>query len=133
MKGIDTNVLLRLITNDDPVQSPLALKFVVGVEAKGESLYVSLPVLVETVANLGWKRYRYSRADITLALERLLETPVFAIQERDAVQQALGNFRRGGAGFIDHLIGACAAVAGAEKTVTFDSQLRGSEHFTVLK
>src|SRR5688572_5932351 len=98
MRAVDTNVLVRLLTRDDPKQLRDAEAFL------GSGGWVSHVVLVETVRVLG-SVYRVKHKQIVLALEMLLEHAELALQEPDVVAAALAHFRRRPAlGFSDCLI-----------------------------
>lgn len=61
MRGLDTNVLLRYVTADDPEQTPRARAVLERAEAEGERRHVSVIDLCELVWNLNSQRYGYSR------------------------------------------------------------------------
>jgi len=130
--GLDTNVLLRAVTGDDPQQSPAAQAFLEKAERKGHRVHLSLPVLCELVWALRGSRYRLDRPTIAAVLNNLLQTPLFEIQKRDAIRLALADYREGSADFPDYLIGRLDEMAGCEQTVTFDSALKGSDRFEIL-
>jgi predicted nucleic-acid-binding protein len=118
MIGIDTNVLVRFIAQDDPVQSPKAAAFV-------ESLSKVNPgyVTVVTLAELAWVlRYHYDvpRHVLGDVVERLLNLPVVMIDCEQQVREALVAFRASTVDFSDQLIERCGSAAGCEETVTFD-------------
>ena len=85
MRGVDTNVLVRLVTGDDPEQSRAARELVEGAEARGERLHIATIVLCELVWELRGKAYGHSRDDVDEVLGRLLETEVFVVEDRDLV------------------------------------------------
>lgn len=128
MIGLDTNVLVRLLTEDDPAQAAKARSFVERTLAGGGRLFVGALVLAE----LAWvlsSAYRYGKADVSLALEALLSTEGFEVEGRDAALEALDRYRAGKGDFSDHLIGARNARAGCESTFTFDRGLSGAPGF----
>ena len=132
MRGLDTNVLVRYLTNDDPYFYELARDLLEGSEDRGQPLFVSLLVLCE----LSWvlrSHYRYTREELQHTLESLLESSVLVIERRDLARQALGEFRRGRADFADYLVGQLSAAAGCTDTATFDTGLRGDSGFTVVQ
>ena len=118
MTGLDTNVIVRYVTQDDAAQSPAATKFI-------ESLSVDQPGFIPmvVVAELAWvlqKSYRSTRQDIARVVESLLRTKVFVVERTELVRPALREFASGRADFADFLIERCANAAGCESTVTFD-------------
>ena len=65
-------------------------------------------------------------------LERLLETRVFAVQDRDLVRRALEQYREGPGDFADYLLGWQNRAAGCDDTVTFDANLATAPGFASL-
>lgn len=118
MIGLDTNVLVRYIMQDDTRQSPLASKLV-------ESLTADAPgfVTLVSVVELVWVMescYALERAQLGEALEGLLRTKEFVVERAETIWKAVRVFRDGTADFADCLIERCAAAAGCERTMTFD-------------
>ena len=131
MRGIDTNVLLRYILEDEPKQTPVAVELIERAENGHERLYVNAIVLCELIWTLR-TAYRTQRSEIASILEDLLDSPVFEVQDRDLVQQALEDYRHGKADFSDYLLGWQNRNAGCTDTVTFDRGLAESVAFSVL-
>jgi predicted nucleic-acid-binding protein len=76
--------------------------------------------------------YDFSRAEIAAALEKLLATPLFEIQDRELVRRALLEYRASRADFSDYLIGWQNRQAGCSTTVTFDGKLKAEPGFDLL-
>lgn len=132
MKGLDTNVLLRYVTEDDPKQAAVAAREIEGAASRGEKVLVQPLVLCE----LEWvldTSYRLTRPEIAAALERILQTAQFEIADRDTVWRALSDYRRGRGDFSDYYLGHANTCAGAPKTLTFDKALKDDAHFTLLE
>lgn len=132
MRGVDTNVLLRVLTADDPEMSAVAEELFIAAEESGDSLYLTTPVLCELVWTLRGSCYGYGSETVAEILERLLATPAIEIQNREAVQRALRDFEGGSGDFADYLIGHLAREAGCTETITVDRRLDGSPLFSVL-
>ncbi len=120
MIGLDTNILLRALTGDDAVQSPLAAR-VLGELTPDEPGYINLIVLAETVWSLG-RRYKADRAAIVDAVESLLESQSLVLAERAAVIESLELARSGRLDFADAFIATLNRHAGCRATVTFDTK-----------
>jgi predicted nucleic-acid-binding protein len=124
MLAVDTNVLVRLITRDDPKQVAAAEAFV----AKGA--WISHLVLAETTWVLA-AAYELPAAKIVVAVEMLLNHRDLAVQDPDVVAAALANFRAKPAlGFSDCLVLEIARKAGHLPLATFDkalSRLEGAQ------
>jgi predicted nucleic-acid-binding protein len=116
--GLDTNVLVRYIMQDDARQSVLATRLV-------ESLSVESPGFVPlvSVVELAWvlsSAYALDRGQVVQAFETLLRTKEIAVERAEIVWKALRVFQSANADFADCLIERSAAVAGCDRTMTFD-------------
>lgn len=132
MRGLDTNLLVRYITADEARYYQLTDELFSRCEAQGENLFVSSIVLCELVWSLVGKRYRFDRSAVDDLVTRMLESPLFVLQEHDAVKSALLEFRQGRADFADYLLGEINRRAGCVDTVTLDQELGEHKGFTLL-
>jgi predicted nucleic-acid-binding protein len=129
MIGLDTNVLVRYIMQDDAKQAALASRLV-------ESLLDSsgyIPLVV--IAELSWvlsSSYDLSRQQTAEALEGVLRSKEWVVEKADIVWQAVRLFQSGSADFADCLISRSAAQSGCEKTMTFDRSAAKSGGMTLL-
>jgi predicted nucleic-acid-binding protein len=119
MIGLDTNVLVRYIMQDDPTQSPKATKLI-------EALSVDDPgfVSIVSVVELGWvlsSSYGLTREQLTQAYETLLRTTEIVIDRADHLLKALRVFKATSADLADCLIECAGARAGCVCTMTFDT------------
>lgn len=131
MIGLDTNVLVRYLTRDDPAQYAKAAAFIHAAIDRGDQFLVNTAVLCE----LAWvltAAYDYSREEIATALDRIFATAQFEIERLDDARQALGDFRATKADFSDALIGRINRSLGADHTVTFDRALKAVDTFRLL-
>ena len=128
MIGLDTNVLVRLLTEDDATQAQKARSLVESTLGGGDRLFVNAIVLAELTWVLA-SAYRYKRAEIALAVGALLETGGFEVEGADAVREALETYRKGKGDLPDYLIGTRNTRAGCEATFTFDRGLSGAPGF----
>jgi len=118
MIGLDTNVLVRYIMQDDVKQSPKATKIM-------EALTVDAPGFVSliSVVELGWvlsSSYGLTRSQFEQALDVLLRTKEIVVDRADQVLKALRVFKAGAADFADCLIERTASAEGCDRTMTFD-------------
>ena len=118
MIGLDTNVLVRYITQDDPIQSEQANALLESLSTGLEG-YVTVVSLVELVWVLS-SCYGSSKAEISKVLENLMHTKYIIVQDADIVWKALRNFKDGKADFPDCLIKHTSFNAGCSSVVTFD-------------
>lgn len=134
MVGLDTNVLVRYLAQDDPRQSAAATRLIEQGLTDRAPGYLSLVVVVE----LCWvlqRLYAASVQEVAQTLDDMLAMPVFVFQERDAVQAAVGLVRtRSGAqlGLPDVLIAQLAMQAGCERVFSFDKGAVRSAGMTLL-
>ena len=122
MIGLDTNVLVRYLTQDDPKQAALATRLIDEELTIAEPGFISLVVLVEMCWVLK-RLYSVSGDELLAAAEDLLSMPRFQLDRRDVVAAAVQFMRDGQgakAGFVDTLIAQLAAAQGCSRTVTFD-------------
>ena len=131
MIALDTNILVRYLTQDDPAQSRRATHVIESATARGESLFITNVVICE----LAWvldSAYQHSPTDIADVLEQLLRVAQFAFEDKNALWQALDDYQRGKGEFSDHLLGRVAHNAGCEHTLTFDRALKNNRLFKPL-
>lgn len=132
MIGLDTNVLVRLLAEDDAEQQKRVVSLLRRARNQGEMALVSVPVLCETVWVLS-ASYGFDRGHITKALESILETDVFQLEDEKSVIQAIQSWRTSGGDFTDHLIACRHREAGCRTTMTFDRKAGKLGGFTLLK
>lgn len=118
MIGLDTNVLVRYIVQDDAKQSPKATRLI-------ESLSVDAPgfVTIVSVVELVWVLsgcYSSTKREFCEVLETLLRTKEIVVERADTVWKAVRLFKEDKADFADCVIERSADEAGCSHTVTFD-------------
>lgn len=126
MIGLDTNVLVRYLVDDDPEQSPRAAALVERAIEEGERLFVPQVVLCELVWLLE-SAYRYSREEIASVLGDLLRTRQLVIEDLDVARKALDRYAERGGDFADYVIVERCRVAGCERVASFDGGLKDEE------
>ena len=124
MRAVDPNVLVRLVTRDDPRQVAAAERFV------ERGAWVPHLVLAEATWVLA-SVYDRAPAEVATAVEMLLNHQHLSLQDPDAVLEAVRHFRmRPALGFSDCLVLAIARKAGHVPLGTFDrnlAKLEGAE------
>ena len=131
IKGLDTNVLVRYLTQDDKGQAEVAAKTIEGAAARGEKMLIQPIILCELVWVLE-SAYDFPKTDLLRALEGILRVAQFETVEKDTVWQALSDYRQGKGDFSDYYLGRANEKAGAAITLTFDNTLKGIPRFQVL-
>ncbi|MGA2596378.1 MAG: type II toxin-antitoxin system VapC family toxin [Bryobacteraceae bacterium] len=117
MRGVDTNVLVRLITRDDARQTASAESFI------ATGAWVSVLALAEATWVLS-SVYELSSKEVAQAIEMLLQHQDLVLQDSDVVLGALELFRAKPAlGFSDCLMLQLARKAGHLPLGTFDRSL----------
>jgi predicted nucleic-acid-binding protein len=117
--GLDTNVVVRYLTQDDPKQAAMASKLfeeVLSVERPG---FISLVTLCE----IGWvlvECYDAEKSRISAVMQALLGSRQLVIEEADLVWKALRAWDKSTADFSDALLGQVLMARGCEKALTFD-------------
>jgi predicted nucleic-acid-binding protein len=131
MIGIDTNVVVRYLTKDDPIQTTLAVKTIRSLTAD-EPGFISLV----TIAELTWVLetcYRFDKVELVEVLDTLVASQEVKLERAEVVSQALRMFSAGTADFSDYLIERSGHAAGCMYTFTFDQEAASSAGMRLLK
>jgi predicted nucleic-acid-binding protein len=118
MIGLDSNVLVRYIMQDDPKQSPKANALIESLDSDNPGYFTLI-----SVVELYWvltSSYELTDTQFAQALEAILRTKQLLVEKADLVSRALRVFTAGKADFADCLIERTAFVAGCAQTMTFD-------------
>jgi predicted nucleic-acid-binding protein len=131
MTGLDTNVMVRYIMQDDVKQSAKATKLI-------ESLSSDRPgfLTLVSVVELYWvltSCYDLSAAQVAQAFSGLLRVQQIVVEHAEVVWRALWAFEGGKADFADCLIERIASVNGCEQTMTFDIKAAKYAGMTLLR
>ncbi len=118
MIGLDTNVLVRYLTQDDPIQSRAATEVIERRLTAQNPGYISIVAMVETVWVLD-RAYRLAAGKIAAAVERMLQADTFLVENEQEVFTAMIALKKGHS-FADAMIAALGAKAGCSFTLTFD-------------
>ena len=134
MTGLDTNVLVRYLAQDEPRQAAAATRLIEEELVVASPGFVSLVVLVE----LCWvlrRLYAARPAEIRETVSDLVAMPQLRVERRDVVQAALrrtgaGKTARGG--LVDVLIAEIAQAEGCSRIVSFDKMAVRDAGMTLL-
>lgn len=119
MIGLDTNVLVRYLAQDDPVQSPRATDLLERRLSEANPGFISTVV----TAAMTWvleRAYRFTAAEIGTAIERVLAADRLLVEREQEVYAAMVALRDGLGTFADALIGAIGSSEGCSHIATFD-------------
>jgi predicted nucleic-acid-binding protein len=119
MIGLDTNILVRYLTQDDPIQSPKATEIIERRLTEENRGFVSIVAIIETVWVLD-RAYRLAAHEIAAAVEHLLQADVLFVENEQEVFTAMVALKEGQGSFADAVISALGARAGCSHTLTFD-------------
>lgn len=130
MIGLDTNVLVRYIMQDEPKQAAKATKLL-------ESFTADAPGFVPLVAvvELCWvltSCYGADREQVLQVLDVLLRSKQLIVDRADQVVRAMRAYGTGSADFADCLIERVSAAAGCSQTMTFDPTAAKTAGMTLI-
>jgi predicted nucleic-acid-binding protein len=132
MIAIDTNILVRYLTQDDAAQSPLATALIEGRLSADSPGFISIPVICE----MAWvltSLYGRSHRDLIEILEKLIDSAQLMIDEADILRAAMASPHMD---LSDAIIHALGRARGCERTLTFDrnfSRLPQVEYLTAWR
>ena len=129
MIGLDTNILVRFVAQDDPVNSPRA-------NAIMKSLSVEEPgwIAITAIAEFAWvmrRKFGIARADVYSLLNLFLTRPDLVIEQSALVHRAASLFLSGTSEFTDYLVACSGHAAGCRHTLTFDRKAAKSAGMTL--
>ena len=119
MIGLDTNLLVRYLTQDDPDQAAFATRIFETELTEDAPGFIGLVVLIE-IAWVLQRLYRASAEEIRETVTDLLGSRTIVVENRDVVTRALALSRQNSCGFADAIIAASAFNAGCDKVISFD-------------
>lgn len=132
MIGIDTNVLVRYLVQDDVQQSKKATDFLLNHCTIGSPGFINCVVLSEVCWVLE-SRYKFPRKEISVALRAIIDCRQFRIENIQCVTLAIGMYERETFDFSDILIGEINKMNGCSWTITFDKKASKTSLFEELK
>jgi predicted nucleic-acid-binding protein len=131
MIGLDTNILVRYLTHDDPRQTARAVETVSSLTPE-EPGFISLVVIAELVWVLE-SFYRVTKPEIVRSLETVLRSKELTVERAEIAWQALSKFKGSGSGYSDCLIERLGHASGCRYTLTFDQKAASSAGMTLLR
>ncbi len=131
MIGLDTNVLVRYLAQDDPGQASAATRLIERFtdDAPG---FISTVALVETVWVLS-HAYRTPRTEIVPIIEGLLRSKEIVVEQAEIHYAALGAYQSTAADYADIIIAQSGKRAGCTETVTFDRRAEQGAKMRLLR
>jgi predicted nucleic-acid-binding protein len=129
--GIDTNVLVRYLAQDDPVQSAMATELIEQRLTARNPGFISVVAMTETAWVLAGS-YRLEDKEVAAAIERVLQADRLVVENEPEVFNAMIALKEGRGSFADALIGALGVAAGCSCTVTFDRKVLRLAEFELV-
>ena len=132
MIGLDTNVVIRYLVQDDKKQSAAATRFI------EKSLTADVPGYINhiTLCEIVWvlqRCYDVTKQQLRDIIEGLLTTKQFIVENVEVAWKALRGYDANRADFCDALIGQANIHSGCEHTVTFDKKAASLPGFDLLR
>jgi predicted nucleic-acid-binding protein len=132
MKAIDTNILVRFLVGDDPVQAEKVHAIFKKAESDRKQFYVPLLVVLEMIWVLE-SVYEIPRTAIVDAIGDLLLMPILKFDQKPAIQGLISSAAGNTCDLSDLLIAHCAKGNGCETVITFDKKAVKSNLFELAK
>jgi predicted nucleic-acid-binding protein len=132
MAGLDTNVLVRWLLDDDARQTASISALLSDVRARAETLFVPTTVALE----LEWvlrSRYGFDKLTVLKTFGALLETQELDFENEGLLEQTLALYKQGRADFADCLHASACAVARRSPLLSFDRGAAKLEGAALLK
>ncbi len=131
MIGLDTNVILRYLLQDDPKQTSQVNQIIDRQLSEQNPGFINVATILEIVWVLR-SLFKQSPSQIAAHIEHLLAADSFEVQNEQQVFEATFALKRGLGEFEDALIGALNAGAGCSRTLTFDRKAARLPHFQAI-
>ncbi len=119
MIGLDSNILIRYLTQDDPTQSAKATEIIERRLTEENAGFVSIVAMAEIVWVLD-RAYGLTARQIARTIERMLQADVLVVENEQEVFTAMIALKQGRGSFADALIAEIGTRAGCGHTLTFD-------------
>lgn len=131
MIGIDTNVLVRYLAQDDPDQTEIATAFIEENCTKDNLGFINHITLCEMCWVLK-RLYKTPKEQLAEIIEQLLRTVQLLVHEPQVIWMALEEFKTDSADFPDCLIAQINLANYCSSTVTFDVKASKVAGFNLL-
>ena len=131
MIGLDTNVVIRYLVQDDKKQSAAATRFIENSLSTNAAGYINHVTLCETIWVLQ-RCYGVQKPQLREIIEALLGTKQLIVENVEVTWKALRAFDVKNADFCAALIGQANIHSGCEHTVTFDKRASSLPGFDLL-
>jgi predicted nucleic-acid-binding protein len=131
MIGLDTNVIIRYLVQDDKKQFFHAEKLIETAIRQKKMIHINLVTLCEVVWVLSY-HYELKREQIYEFLDKLLHAEQIEVENRQLALNTFHEFKNSQADFADCLIGLLNQTLGCTTTYTFDKKAAKNSYFTLI-
>lgn len=125
MIGLNTDILVRYLIQDDKEQAALANNIINKYATKAQSIFINNIVICELVWILT-KGYQYEKEQIVTVLRNIILTVEFAFEHQKILREALSEYEKTDLDFSDALISKLNQKYNCDKTFTFDLNCQSS-------
>lgn len=132
MIGIDTNILVRYLTQDNSEQAKVVEQLFNEYATSPQSVFINNIVLCELIWVLE-RGYKYSKESITKVIKHILSTKEFSFENQELLWLALNQYSQKKLDFSDALIGEINKSASCTSTFTFDKAAITADNFVFAK
>ena len=132
MIAVDTNVIVRFLVRDDEAQAQAVFKRFRQAEKKGETFFVPLIVVLETIWVLE-SAYKKPRGQIVDVIEEMLRMKIFKFERDNVVAQVLSDAKGSTFDLADLLVAHSSRSSGCSSCITFDKSAAKHSFFSLLK
>lgn len=130
MIGIDTNILVRYLTQDDIEQAKIATELFDKYATSSNYFFINNIVMCELIWVLE-RGYKYSKEEISSVVRQILSAEEFAFENHKLLWLALNQYTQSGLDFADALIGEINKEFACSKTLTFDQAAVKANNFVL--
>ena len=132
MIGIDTNILVRYLTQDDLEQAKIVEEIFDLHATSPNTIFINNIVMCELIWVLD-RGYKYSKEDIIQVIKQILSTEEFTFENQELLWMALNEHSHYNLEFSDALIGEINKLAGCVETLTFDQGAVKASNFRLAR
>ncbi|MCT4635077.1 MAG: type II toxin-antitoxin system VapC family toxin [Rickettsiales bacterium] len=132
MIGIDTNILVRYLTQDDSEQAKIVEKTLNKYATSSQSIFINNIVICELIWVLE-RGYKYNKESIIEVVKLILSTKEFCFENQKLLRNALSQYSQKKLDFSDALIGEINKNSGCISTLTFDKAAMMADNFIMAK
>jgi len=129
VKAWDTSFVIRHLTEDDPKQLKIARGELAKSERRGEAIWISLVVVIETAWVLS--QYDLNKAQTLEVIQALADDSRFQVEDAHILRNAIERAQIKGA-LPEHVAALVGKAKGVTKTQTFDKSVKSFSEFEIL-